>query len=188
MGRVAIGTMGLWSSKQKVKVCVVGLDNSGKSTILNKLKPAEASINEVTPTVGFTTEEFDHGNCTFQAWDMSGQSRYRELWQCYFPDAAGIIFVLDSTYAVRMCMALDELQHLLRHPDTAGKPILFFSNRKDRPDSADVAKVWDVMKLDKISDRPIQIQPSDALRGEGLREGLDWLTRQLGNAKNRTYM
>merc|ERR1711988_1038039 len=134
-------TMGLWSSKQKVKVCVVGLDNSGKSTILNKLKPAEASINEVTPTVGFTTEEFDHGNCTFQAWDMSGQSRYRELWQCYFPDAAGIIFVLDSTDAVRMCMALDELQHLLRHPDTAGKPILFFSNKKDRPDSAVCCRV-----------------------------------------------
>lgn len=192
--------MGSWfsfSSKTKVNVCVVGLDNSGKSTILNKMKPAESSINEVTPTVGFTTEEFEHGNISFTAWDMSGlcvigtlkrfkaealvvgQSKYRELWQCYFSDAAGIIFVLDSTDGVRMCVAHDELEHLLRHPDTAGKPILFFSNKKDRPDSADVQDVWDKMKLDKISDRPIQIQPSDALRGDGLREGMDWLAKHV---------
>merc|ERR1711998_617572 len=91
------GDMGLWSSKEEIKVCVVGLDNSGKSTILNKMKPKEASINEVTPTVGFTTEEFDYGNVTFQAWDMSGQSRYRELWQCYYNDTQGVIFVVDST-------------------------------------------------------------------------------------------
>lgn len=36
--------MGNWfSSKDKVKICVVGLDNSGKSTIMNKMKPAEVS-------------------------------------------------------------------------------------------------------------------------------------------------
>merc|ERR1712146_315645 len=142
--------MGLWFSKEQCKVCVVGLDNSGKSTILNKMKPKEASINEVTPTVGFTTEEFDYGNVTFQAWDMSGQSRYRELWQCYYPETRGIIFVVDSTDAVRMCVVQDELGHLLKHPDTAGKPILVFSNKKDRPDSMDVAKVWDTLELDKI--------------------------------------
>ena len=33
------------------------------------------------------------------------------------------------------CVVQDELQHLLKHPDTAGKPILVFSNKKDRPDS-----------------------------------------------------
>merc|ERR1712070_1042300 len=45
-----------WSSKTQVKVCVVGLDNSGKSTIPNQMKPDKVSINEVTPTIGFTTE------------------------------------------------------------------------------------------------------------------------------------
>merc|ERR1711976_365776 len=94
------------------------------------MKPKEASINEVTPTVGFTTEEFDYGNVTFQAWDMSGQSRYRELWQCYYPETRGIIFVVDSTDAVRMCVVQDELGHLLKHPDTAGKPILSSPTRR----------------------------------------------------------
>merc|ERR1712166_509480 len=180
MGNTSSREMGFFFSKeQKLNVCVVGLDNSGKSTILNKLKPAEAVINEVTPTVGFTEEEFKHGNVKFKAWDMSGQGRYRELWQCYFEQAQGIIFVLDSTDGIRMCVAHEELEVVLRHPDTAGKPILFFSNKKDRPDALDVQKVWDTMKLDKISDRPIQIQPSDALRGDGLREGMDWLSKHI---------
>jgi len=174
--------MGIFQSKKKVKVAVVGLDNSGKSTILNQLKPKQATINEVTPTVGFSTEEFDHGKVTFQAWDFSGQSRYRELWQHYYAESKGIIFVVDSTDAIRMCVAKDELKVLLRHPDTAGTPILFFSNKTDRPDSADVQKVWDEMELDAIADRPIQIQPCVAIRGikEGqLEKGIEWLSKQI---------
>jgi len=171
--------MGIFQSKKKVKVAVVGLDNSGKSTILNQLKPDRATINEVTPTVGFSTEEFEHGRCTFQAWDFSGQSRYRELWQHYYAESKGIIFVVDSTDAIRMCVAKDELNHVLRSPDTVGKPILFFSNKTDRPDSLAAVKVWEALGLDDIADRPLQIQPSDALRGTGLREGVDWLSRHI---------
>jgi len=38
--------MGNWFSETvKVKVCVVGLDNSGKSTILNNMKPAEVPFS-----------------------------------------------------------------------------------------------------------------------------------------------
>merc|ERR1712054_156917 len=157
-------TMGIFQSKKKVKVAVVGLDNSGKSTILNKLKPKQATINEVTPTVGFSTEEFEHGSAKFKAWDFSGQSRYRELWQHYYAESKGIIFVVDSTDKIRMCVAKEELNHLLRHADSVGKPILFFSNKTDRPDSLDAGLVWDELGLDAIADRPLQIQPSDALR------------------------
>ena len=57
--------MGFWkrlfgalSGAKKVNVLVVGLDNSGKSTIINKLKPKRAEVSEVVPTVGFTVDEF----------------------------------------------------------------------------------------------------------------------------------
>jgi len=79
-----------------------------------------------------------------------------------------------------MCVAKEELEILLRHPDTVGKPILFFSNKCDRPDSMDITKVWDTLKLDGIADRPLQIQASDALRGQGLDIGMNWLSQQIG--------
>merc|ERR1711939_594846 len=162
-----------------VRVAVVGLDNSGKSTILNQLKPSKASINEVTPTVGFSTESFEHGNCAFTAFDMSGQSRYRELWQHYYNDATGIIFVVDSTDAIRMCVAAEELRELLTNGHTVGKPILFFANKKDKPEAMHESKVWDQLGLGSIADRPVQIQGSDALRGSGIKEGLDWLSSRM---------
>lgn len=40
----------------QVRIVVVGLDNSGKTTVLNALKPKKASL-ETVPTVGFNTED-----------------------------------------------------------------------------------------------------------------------------------
>ncbi len=44
--------------KRECNVLVVGLDNSGKSTVLNHFKPEEQKQAEVVPTVGFNVERF----------------------------------------------------------------------------------------------------------------------------------
>ena len=96
--------------KSKVRVICVGLDNSGKSTVINYLKPKkvrcrrlarqpppprltlpplwrvarQSTAAEVVPTVGFSVEEFAKGNLGFTVFDMSGQGRYRNLWEHYY--------------------------------------------------------------------------------------------------------
>lgn len=86
--------------KREAKILVVGLDNSGKSTLINHLKPKKACIlqllrpnlphdlqsasYEVVPTVGFTVETFSKNKLQFTAFDMSGQGRYRSLWESYY--------------------------------------------------------------------------------------------------------
>ena len=40
----------------------------------------EASL-ETVPTVGLTTEEFTKNGIRFTATDMSGQTKYRSLWE-----------------------------------------------------------------------------------------------------------
>lgn len=44
--------------KKEANIVVVGLDNSGKTTILNKLKPPEYQSHDIVPTVGFGVEKF----------------------------------------------------------------------------------------------------------------------------------
>ncbi len=44
--------------KRECNVLVVGLDNSGKSTVLNHFKPEEHKHSEIVPTVGFNVERF----------------------------------------------------------------------------------------------------------------------------------
>eukprot|EP01031_Cornospumella_fuschlensis_P047040 gene47040-57603_t len=59
--------------KKQARILVVGLDNSGKTTLIHHIKPKKASTLEVTPTVGFQVEEFAKNNINFTIYDMSGQ-------------------------------------------------------------------------------------------------------------------
>ena len=91
----------------------------------------QAATFEVTPTVGFQVEEFSKNNVNFTVYDMSGQGRYRNLWEHYYSDVEAIIFVLDSTDRLRMCVAKEELDQLLAHEEIkkTAAPIVFFANK-----------------------------------------------------------
>ena len=72
--------------KSKIRILCVGLDNSGKSTVINWLKPKKAVTQDVVPTVGFSVEEFNKNGLAFTVFDMSGQGRYRNLWEHYYKE------------------------------------------------------------------------------------------------------
>jgi len=75
----------------------------------------QTTPSDVVPTVGFSVEEFTRNGLTFTVFDMSGQGRYRNLWEHYYKEVGGIIFCIDSTDKLRMCVAKDELESLLAH-------------------------------------------------------------------------
>jgi len=166
--------------RREARVLVVGLDNSGKTTIINQIKPRKEKSLEVTPTVGFQVEEFSKNNVNFTVFDMSGQSRYRTLWEHYYRDVEAIVFVLDSADRVRMCVVKDELDALLSHKELSSRdvPILFFANKMDLPDALDVVAIVDELALDRIQDQPWHITSTDAISGDGIDEGLSWLVDQ----------
>ena len=86
---------------------------------------------------------FPDRNVGFTAFDMSGQGRYRNLWEHYYKECQGIVFVVDSSDKMRMVVAKDELDMLLQHPDIRSRkiPILFFANKMDCRDSLSSVKV-----------------------------------------------
>ncbi|OQS04081.1 endothelin-converting enzyme 1, metalloprotease family M13 [Thraustotheca clavata] len=159
----------LGMKKTGVRILVIGLDNSGKTTLVNHLKPRKSQTTEVVPTVGFQVEEFTKYNLCFTVFDMSGQSRYRSLWENYYQDVQAIIFVMDSTDSIRMCVVKDELEQIIQHKDLASKkiPILFFANK--------------VLYLTEY----VLILASNAITGRGVEEGIQWLADQLSKQKAR---
>lgn len=165
---------------QKVNVMVVGLDNGGKSTVIERLKPVSKQSVEVAPTVGFSVDELQRGGLNFTVFDMSGAGRYRVLWEQYYREAHAIIFVIDSADRLRLVVAKDELDSMLNHGSLNKKtPVLFLANKKDLPSALPPQEIAQIFGLDAIKERPWQIVPSNALTGEGLDRGIDWLAEKL---------
>ena len=134
----------LGSRKKDINLLLVGLDNSGKTSIVNLLKPQESRLVNVIPTVGFSVEKFTSKGIHFTAFDMSGKS-------------------------------------MLNHPEMKQKniPILFFANKSDVRGACSASELKVELELDKIKNKTWHIFSSNALTGEGVQEGFEWLSQQL---------
>ncbi|KAF7216253.1 transcript variant X2 [Nothobranchius furzeri] len=137
----------------------------------------QTQAQEIVPTIGFNIEKFKSSSLSFTVFDMSGQSRYRSLWEHYYRESHAVIFVIDSSDKLRMVVAKEELDTFLNHDDVLNKkiPILFFANKMDLRDAQSSVKVSQMLCLERIKDKPWHICASNANKGEGLQEGLDWL-------------
>jgi ADP-ribosylation factor-like protein 6 len=113
--------------------------------------------------------------------DMSGDGRYRSLWEQQYKNVTGIIYVVDGADPLRLCVVRNELEALLAHPDIvqSAAPIIFFCNKSDLVQSLSCAEVSQQLELGRITDRPWHIVQSNAIDGMGLDEGMSWLSERL---------
>lgn len=58
---------------REVRILVLGLDNSGKTTILKKLSGEE--IQHITPTQGFNVKSLVQADLKMNVWDVGGLSK-----------------------------------------------------------------------------------------------------------------
>merc|ERR1711934_230388 len=159
------------------RILMVGLDAAGKTTILYKLKLGE--VVTTIPTIGFNVETVDYKNISFTVWDVGGQDKIRPLWRHYYENANGIIFVIDSNDRDRMQEAKAELDQLLTEDELKDAVVLVFANKQDLPNAMPTADIANELGLHKLKSRNWYIQSACATSGDGLYEGLDWLSNTL---------
>lgn len=160
---------------------MVGLDAAGKTTILYKLKLGE--IVTTIPTIGFNVETVEYKNISFTVWDVGGQDKIRPLWRHYFQNTQGLIFVVDSNDRERVTEAKEELGRMLGEDELRDAVLLVFANKQDLPNAMSPSEITEKLGLNVLRQRTWYIQATCATNGEGLYEGLDWLSNQLKNAK-----
>ncbi|KAL9103791.1 MAG: hypothetical protein Q9163_001200 [Psora crenata] len=169
----------LWGKKE-MRILMVGLDAAGKTTILYKLKLGE--IVTTIPTIGFNVETVEYKNIQFTVWDVGGQDKIRPLWRHYFQNTQGIIFVVDSNDRDRVGEAREELQRMLNEDELRDALLLVFANKQDLPNAMNAAEITDKLGLHSLSQRAWYIQSTCATSGDGLYEGLEWLSTSLRKA------
>eukprot|EP00928_Gymnodinium_smaydae_P020227 TRINITY_DN1781_c1_g1_i2.p1 TRINITY_DN1781_c1_g1~~TRINITY_DN1781_c1_g1_i2.p1 ORF type:complete len:233 (-),score=41.92 TRINITY_DN1781_c1_g1_i2:175-873(-) len=170
--------MSRFRSNHECRILMVGLDAAGKTTILYKLNLG--TVETTIPTIGFNVEHVEYAGrskiVNFTAWDVGGRDKIRPLWRHYYRHVNALIFVVDSNDRDRIEDAKDQLDSLLSEDEVENYPLLVFANKQDLPTSMKPAEVVEKLGLHGIRGRKWFIAGSVATRGEGLYEGLEWLT------------
>ncbi|KAL2595553.1 hypothetical protein AAZX31_11G051100 [Glycine max] len=157
MGLTVSRLLRLFYARKEMRILMVGLDAAGKTTILYKLKLGE--IVTTIPTIGFNVETVEYKNVSFTLDSV----RIQPLWRYYFQNTQGLIFVVDSNDRERILEARDELHRMLREDELRDATLLVLANKQDLPNAL------------------VYIQPTCATSGQGLYEGLDWLSSLITN-------
>ena len=166
--------------KRNFRILFLGLDGAGKTTILYQLKHGE--FVPPMPTLGFNVETIDRGNFTYTVWDVAMKKDIRVPVKHYYRDKEAFVFVIDCSDHERYNEAVDELRETFTPDAFREIPILVLANKQDLATVMSHTDVRsDLMTKDFLLGRTCEVFPVSGLNGDGLKEGIDWLTAVLTN-------
>jgi small GTP-binding protein len=161
------------------KVLMVGLDGAGKTTILYRLKLGHPA--PTIPSVGFNVETVQYNGVSFNIWDVPGGIGIRPLWRHYFHSVDCVIFVIDGADRARVTEVKHELDLILESPEIQDSVLLILNNKHDLENVMSTNELIELLDLKRYSSREWTIQPTNSLTGEGLYEGLDWVSQHFSD-------
>jgi len=167
----------LFKSGKEVRMCMVGLDAAGKTTIMYRMKYGETP--KTIPTIGFNVESLEYKKLKMTLWDIGGQDKIRILWRHYYENTGAIIYVVDASDIDRIDESAEELFKMLNEETLNGVPVLIYANKQDLPGALSPSEIIDKMGLKQIKGRDWTVQGASAVEGKGLNEGLDWMANAL---------
>ena len=142
---------GLRKSEKEARILVLGLDNSGKTTILRAL--SDEDTENIAPTQGFNIKALSRDGFKLNVWDIGGQKAIRAYWPNYYEGTDGLVYVIDSSDEGRIEECTDELQTLLQEDELKDVPLLVFANKQDLDLALDAPEVLEKVQLEEITNR-----------------------------------
>eukprot|EP01095_Lingulamoeba_sp_RSL-Kostka_P016960 TRINITY_DN856_c0_g2_i1.p1 TRINITY_DN856_c0_g2~~TRINITY_DN856_c0_g2_i1.p1 ORF type:complete len:180 (-),score=54.08 TRINITY_DN856_c0_g2_i1:70-609(-) len=175
--------MGNWLSSlldyffsKNLDICLVGLDNSGKTTLLNIL--AHGHPIETIPTLGQNVKTIRQQGVSMKVWDIGGQLQFRNTWDKYCAECNCIIFMVDMADPSRLDEAKKELHQLLEHKELNGLPLLIAGNKIDLPNRLLKEDLMEGLNLDYITENQVGVIEISALEQTNVDQVIEWLVER----------
>jgi len=162
--------------KQEMELTLVGLQNSGKTTLVNVIASGGFS-EDMIPTVGFNMRKVTKGKVTIKLWDLGGQPRFRSMWERYCRGVNAIVYVVDSADRDSIITSKTELHDLLAKPALEGIPTLVLGNKNDLPSSVGVDGLIECLDLKSITNREVCCYSISAKNTTNMDITIDWLIK-----------
>lgn len=151
-----------------IKILIMGLDNSGKTSIIYTLEQNFANFYSLKPTVSFTVrEDFKILGLPIKLWDLGGQKQYRDEYLSkkgfIFGETNLIYFVIDVQDPKRYSEAIEYLQSTIEFLEKIGlPPVLIVMFHKVDPEIKDKKKIRDNIQIleNLLSNLPSELDVS----------------------------
>lgn len=160
---------------KKLEVVLVGLENSGKTTLMNVLAYGQAI--ETCPTIGLNVKTVKKNGVQMKCWDVGGQQQYRSEWGRYTRGCDVILYVVDTADIANIDQSKKELNRLLEDRELSHTPILILANKIDLTPHLSEAQLIKEMNLDYIVDNPWVVLPISALKSTNIEKVIQWLVK-----------
>ncbi|KAL4881683.1 ADP-ribosylation factor family-domain-containing protein [Aspergillus karnatakaensis] len=159
---------------KETKILLVGLDNTGKTTLLHKWSAETARCRQHPGLI-------DYKHIRYTIIDTGGMAA--PPLSSYLPYADGIVFMVDMADYERLAEAARMLDSLLGNETVEGVPIIVLGNKIDKPGAVGPEEFrallglgWDQTAVGRIRrGRAFEVLLGSVALGYGCREVLDWL-------------
>eukprot|EP01112_Ceratiomyxa_fruticulosa_P008799 TRINITY_DN227_c0_g1_i9.p1 TRINITY_DN227_c0_g1~~TRINITY_DN227_c0_g1_i9.p1 ORF type:complete len:185 (+),score=41.34 TRINITY_DN227_c0_g1_i9:326-880(+) len=168
--------------QREYRILVIGLDNSGKTTLLDLIKQR---VDPNTNSVGFALEVVFVKKTVLNVWDVSGQEKIRPLWVHYFQNTQAVIYVIDASDEGRVSESKKELLRIMDTKEVEGIPFLLFANKHDVPNALQAGEITKLFELEKIKNNNYTVAQGSAKTGEGVMDAFDKVKEMIDNGNRR---
>ena len=117
-----------WPKDFSPALLVCGIDNAGKSTVICRLC---SDSSDPIPTVGFVPHTVKFSNKSFRLYDVGGGERIRGIWNSYYAEVYGVIYVIDATDVRRLPETIEIFKSMCKDEYLLKKPLLILANKQD---------------------------------------------------------
>ena len=136
-------------------------------------------LDKIPPTVGFNPVEIIKPRAQFFFWDVGGQKVLRKLWEKYYSECNGAIFVIDGVNTNRLeevKETIDRLYDRENPTDLVDLPALFLVNKSDDKEYLGFDTINQTIRFDKIyCKKQVEILEMSALTKDGMNDALEWI-------------
>ncbi|KAK3279761.1 hypothetical protein CYMTET_12370 [Cymbomonas tetramitiformis] len=188
---------GLWEyifRKVEFRILILGVDKSGKTTLLERIKTiyteAEGlSPDKILPTVGLNIGRVEACNAKLVFWDLGGQAGLRSIWEKYYAEAHAILYVVDASEESRFEEAKQAFHRAISSQDLDEAPVVVIANKQDHTQVAELAVVEKALGTQKANrpTRPCRTQKVSATNGDGVEDAVSWLVDAMKRSR-RTHL
>lgn len=137
-------------SNNELKILFLGLDGSGKSTIIARLRDFKnEEIVEIYPTPFIKVDTIQIDTKKITVIEISGQQRYRNYCEMFYQEVQGIVFVIDGTDQKRLKLVKELIQKIDK--DLGRKmPVVFLVNKQDTDGALNKGDIKEYIDLDRL--------------------------------------